>query len=110
MKYMLFIMSGILLIGCGNITGDTITNTSNIDNSVDNTTQYFCKDNNDTQCYTSDYSVYKDSNGSYDSVSSEVTNEYSKKYNEQECAANGYFWCNIKNKCLNVKASKGTCK
>ena len=112
MKYFVMIMAAFLAVGCGDYTGDYVgdtTNTTNTDNSVDNSTDYICRDNADTQCYTPDYSGYIDKDGEFNDVADEPTGEYDASYSPAECAANGFFWCSIEQKCLNIPASGGTC-
>ena len=111
MKYFVMIMAAFLVVGCGDYIGDTSAYSyeSNTDNSVDNSTQYICRDNTDTQCYTPSYEGYVDKDGEFNDVADEPTGDYDPTYSPAECAANGYFFCSIEQKCLNIPASGGTC-
>ena len=99
------IASTLALVGCADYTGASSNSYTNIDNSQD----YICKDNKDTDCYTQDFSVHKDRNGRLSSVADEPSGEYDPEYTPEECAANGYFWCSIEDRCLNKPADGGTC-
>ena len=109
-KILTLVVATFALIGCGDYTGDTAYSYDNsTDNSVDSSTNYICTDNNGTNCYSDDYSYYVDGNGSVDGVADTPSGVYDASYSASECAANGYFFCSIEQKCLNIPASSGTC-
>lgn len=63
-----------------------------------------------TVTYTSgNDNVFTLPDGEKVSIADEPTGDYSASYDAEECAANGYFYCTIENKCLNVPARGGSC-
>jgi len=112
-KLILGVALSVAMIGCANYTGDTDVYEGSYvggDSTVtDSSTNYICQSNTDTQCYTPSYDGYVDENGDFNDVADEPTGDYDASYSPAECAANGYFYCSIENKCLNIPASGGTC-
>ena len=107
----------ILLVGCGDITGDTVHN--------DYTSEYIYTENNIDygtgtvlQCSDSNCSVMKDESGrtitsgsSEDTEGDAVVGVYDDTYTPAECKAAGFFYCSIEDKCLNqrVDDSSSSC-
>jgi len=114
-KLILGVAFSIAMVGCGNYTGDTSVyeeayvggDNTVIDNSVD--ISITCTENNDTMCYTPDRELFKDADGTYDDVADTPSGVYDASYSPAECAANGYFFCSIEQKCLNIPATTGSC-
>ena len=98
-----------MLNGCGDYTGDTSSTYNESDYINDSSTNYICTDNNGTNCYTPDYSSYVSNDGTIDEVADEPSGDFDSEYTASECAANGYFFCSIEQKCLNIPADGGTC-
>jgi len=112
MKYLVLALALAALSGCVNIEGDKTGTKVVVDNNSSYTTtdvSVICQNNTDTQCYTPGYSGYVDSNGDYNDVADVITGDYDASYTPSECAANGYFWCSIEQRCLNIQADSGTC-
>ena len=114
MKYILITILVLGLSGC-NIEGDTLTHhdnstIDNTDNSIDNSIDYICTDNNNTECYTPDHSGYVDDEGNYNDVgAASEADEYDASDDAQTCVAKGFFFCPLTQTCNNVTASSGTC-
>ena len=110
-KFLGMAVMAVLIVGCGDYQGDTSRSYvgDSTDNSVDNSVNYICTDNNDTSCYNEEYTLYRDENGSISGVADEPTGDYDPTYNVRECAINGYFWCSIEQKCLNQPAAGSSC-
>jgi len=110
MKYLVMAaLAALVFSGCGDIEGDVLNSNNTVDNSVDNSVSYVCTDNNSTNCYTPGREGFIDDEGNYNDVSDVVIGDYDPSYDQRECAAAGFFWCSIKNKCLNIPARTGTC-
>ena len=63
-----------------------------------------------TVTYTSgNDNVFTLPSGEKVSIAGSPSGDYDPTYNAEECAANGYFYCTLENKCLNTPASGGTC-
>jgi hypothetical protein len=95
------------LSGCGNFTYHSNNTTST---TTDNGSDYICKDNNSTSCYTAGKTGYIDKNGEYNDVADVATKEYDPNWGPAECSAHGKFFCSIQQKCLDIPAKTGSCK
>ena len=104
------IMVAFLAVGCGDYTGDTkVFEGDYVGGDIVQGDKVVCTDANQTECYSPDYSTYTQKDGSIDDVADEPSGDYDASYSPAECAANGYFWCGIEQKCLNIPANSGTC-
>ena len=103
----------LVIAGCGNYTGDTINNSTQVDYSyyfLDNSVKYgsgtvlHC---NDSTCSV-DGSVVGKSN---DEEGDAVVGEYDPTYTQAECEAAGFFYCVVDDKCMNqrVDDSSSSC-
>ncbi len=107
--YKLSILAAMLLVGCGDFTGDTTNNDNSGqdhsyyfvegDRSYGSGTYLFCTDANCSVTQTDDNSG-NDSNNTYDEPDA-VVGEYSEYYTQAECNAAGFFYCTVQDKCLN---------
>jgi len=109
-KLILGVALSVAMIGCANYTGDTdVYEGDYVNGDIISGDKVVCTDNNSTECYSPDYSTYTQSDGTVDDVADEPSGDYSETYTISECNANGYFWCSIEQKCLNIPADGGTC-
>ena len=128
MKYLLLIALAVLIVGCGETSGDsdyrgdtTITNTTIDSGGGDVTINDVEVSDEGTYIYNSDGTVTfttgdenniegvgtGDSDG--DGIPDVEVGSYNEYYDQAQCTAAGFFYCTIENQCLDQPAAAGTC-
>ena len=117
----------ILLIGCGGTSGthsyvqaeapkptkQTIvySNGGDVtinDATVDNGGQYITNDDGTITYISGDGNGINDNSGYYN-PDENMSGFFDPMYTQQECNANGYFWCPLESKCLNKPTNGSSC-
>jgi len=110
----LIILVAVMLVGCGDYTGDT-TNNDNTnqdhsymfiegDRAYGEGTYLFCTDANCSVTNADNNSDNSDNSGDdvYDEADA-IVGVYDPEYNQVECNAAGFFYCTVEDQCLNQR-------
>ena len=92
---LLILVSMFVLSGCGDETTTNSTTVVQGDNGV------YISNGDGTVTYVAD--AYNEGD------KSDGTGEYDDQADEEECKADGFFWCPLTKTCNNVSGSSGSC-